>query len=367
MSVKNILTKTKKGSILAFSLIIMTMMLAVAVGITSIGVLQKKDASTTQFSVQTFQIADGGSQKALSTIKTAIENNQTILQVYPTCLSGKVTGLNDMGAGTYDLVFLKAGVAPSPSVVPADCSDKALLVDSIRVTSKYLETVRTVEVAVLSKLIGWWKMDEGTGIKTDDSSGNGNVGTLYNGATWAVGKPGLGNAIKFDGVNDYVKIGGVDPLTGLPAGLNIVFPEKGTITFWMNASEMANFRNPIATGSMNVGIRFEETSAGNFGMVTGDDAGNYIPQPILTGMQTNRWYFVSYTWDTTTNKEARYIDGVQVFFGDQTHWPSNLSDFRIGKGFNDDANRSWKGLVDDVRLYNYVRTPAQILQDYQGN
>lgn len=51
-------------------------------------------------------------------------------------------------------------------------------------------------------LVGYWKMDEGSGITTVDSSGNGNDGILTNGPTWIQGK--LDRAISFDGVDDYM-------------------------------------------------------------------------------------------------------------------------------------------------------------------
>lgn len=47
-------------------------------------------------------------------------------------------------------------------------------------------------------LVGLWHFDEGTGSTASDSSGNGNDGTLSGGK--------FGNALIFDGVDDYVHI-----------------------------------------------------------------------------------------------------------------------------------------------------------------
>ena len=52
--------KNKKGSILIFSLIIMSIMLISALGITLATVSEQKGASATEKSVQAFQIADTG-------------------------------------------------------------------------------------------------------------------------------------------------------------------------------------------------------------------------------------------------------------------------------------------------------------------
>ena len=53
-------------------------------------------------------------------------------------------------------------------------------------------------------LQGWWKLDETSGTKAADASGNGNDGTLKSGPTWVKGFKG--NAVKFDGKNDYIAI-----------------------------------------------------------------------------------------------------------------------------------------------------------------
>lgn len=57
---------------------------------------------------------------------------------------------------------------------------------------------------LLSGLVGYWKMDEGTGTTASDSSGNGNSGASVNGATWASWK--FNFAGSFNGVNSYYDI-----------------------------------------------------------------------------------------------------------------------------------------------------------------
>jgi len=52
-------------------------------------------------------------------------------------------------------------------------------------------------------LVAEWHFDEGSGNVTEDSSGNGNDGTIY-GATWTTGVSGT--ALEFDGVDEYVDV-----------------------------------------------------------------------------------------------------------------------------------------------------------------
>ena len=61
----------------------------------------------------------------------------------------------------------------------------------------------SVAEAVDPSLVGWWKFDEGSGSTAADSSGNGNHGFIT-GAVWTKGK--TGQALDFDGANDYVRI-----------------------------------------------------------------------------------------------------------------------------------------------------------------
>jgi len=59
-------------------------------------------------------------------------------------------------------------------------------------------------MAATPNLVGYWNFDEGAGTVVSDSSGNNNTGTLTNGPLWTAGK--VGNALNFDGTNDYVSI-----------------------------------------------------------------------------------------------------------------------------------------------------------------
>ena len=72
------------------------------------------------------------------------------------------------------------------------------------------------------KPVGSWSFDEGTGTIANDSSGNNNNGTLYNGPIWEEGQ--VNKALSFDGSNDYVDCGNDE-------SLNIT--DKITIEAWV--------------------------------------------------------------------------------------------------------------------------------------
>jgi len=95
-----------------------------------------------------------------------------------------------------------------PSIGGYSCSSSYAFNGKIDETRIYN---RALSPAEIKKLYDWapapvahWKLDEKTGTSANDSSGNGNTGTLTNGPTWTQGK--VGNGMNFDGSNDYVAI-----------------------------------------------------------------------------------------------------------------------------------------------------------------
>ena len=69
------------------------------------------------------------------------------------------------------------------------------------------------------ELVGWWRLDDGSGTVAVDSSGNGYDGTITN-ATWEPGKFGM--ALAFDGTA-YVD---------LPAESWSTIETQATFAFW---------------------------------------------------------------------------------------------------------------------------------------
>src|SRR6185369_16684678 len=70
----------------------------------------------------------------------------------------------------------------------------------------------------------YWPLDEGTGTTTADISGNTQTGTLTNSPVWATGK--IGNALTFNGTNQYVT-------AGTPANLANLQTTGMTVMAWI--------------------------------------------------------------------------------------------------------------------------------------
>jgi hypothetical protein len=95
-----------------------------------------------------------------------------------------------------------------------------------------------------------FKNDEGQTVS--DASGHGYTGTI-NGASYVQGGV-VNGAFRFDGLNDYI-------LTG-----DMGYQPVGTISFWINADTVENWRNPFSTdyAGWDDCIRFEENSKREF-------------------------------------------------------------------------------------------------------
>jgi len=200
--------------------------------------------------------------------------------------------------------------------------------------------------------VTWWQFDEYTGSTAYDRSGNNNNGTITN-ATWAHGK--YGSALSFDGDGDWMNI----PLSSsLPTG----FVNSGEWTFeaWILREADAPASSNIFWGSGHrPRIQCGSSGVGLYGIVNSTYTG------ILTASQSmnGAFHHVAVVQSSTGNITQIYIDGILKSETTFVSLDSGASYYRLSYGGNP-AQEVWKGKIDDVKIYNYARTPAQIAWDY---
>ncbi|MDO8523310.1 MAG: LamG domain-containing protein, partial [bacterium] len=215
-------------------------------------------------------------------------------------------------------------------------------------------------------LVGYWSFDgkDMSNLTAFDRSGNNNNGTLTNGPTRAIGK--IGQALKFDGVNDYVNIG--DKTT-----LELNFPL--TISAWVKQSSIGvlDTETSIISKYLSAGNQrewhFSTISQGSqitFEFIKSRDgvgAGSLDPVSSATLVGANTWAHGAITIDSSGNY-VFYLNGVP----DGTGTIANTTIFHgtasatIGEWSNPAA--LFPGSIDDVRVYNRALTPAEILRLY---
>ncbi|PJA92463.1 MAG: hypothetical protein CO133_03080, partial [Candidatus Komeilibacteria bacterium CG_4_9_14_3_um_filter_37_5] len=110
-----------------------------------------------------------------------------------------------IGSATYT----NSGTTGSGSLIGAQGGGSKTFPGAIDEVRVYNRTLTAAEVAKLYEWapgpVGYWKLDDNTGITANDSSGSGYSGTLTSGPLWSGGK--LGQSVKLDGNNDYINTG----------------------------------------------------------------------------------------------------------------------------------------------------------------
>lgn len=198
-----------------------------------------------------------------------------------------------------------------------------------------------------SGLVAAYAFNEGTGTTVADASGNGNTGTITS-ATWTTGKYGRG--LSFNGTNALVTVkdsaslhltnamtleGWVNPGTAVHQWEDIIY--KGNDNYYLEATSSKN----VPAGGGTVGTQ----NAVAYGIVT-------LPQ--------NSWSHVALTYDGATLR--LYVNGVQVSSQARTgNIVTSTNPLQIGG--DSLFTQFFKGIIDEVRIYNVALAAAQIQSD----
>ena len=200
--------------------------------------------------------------------------------------------------------------------------------------------------------IAEWNFEENTGATAYDSSGNGNNGTIT-GATWNVGK--IGGALSFDGDGDYIDVPGTfqpSPYVTIEywVQLDDTLPGSCSPESWETVVFKSNsFYDEFLCS--NGAFYFRPTVSGT----RVDDT--YFTQTWTAG----KWYHIAEVFDGTYAKV--YVNGIQKI--SKSHSGSLSTNSNVLKiGYFSSGVQDLDGKIDQVRVFNYARTPAQIAWDY---
>ena len=205
-----------------------------------------------------------------------------------------------------------------------------------------------------ASLIGWWRLDESSGLTASDSSGNGNDGTLtmMNPAqSWVTGT--ISGGLDFDGTNDYVDCGNdssldiTDEIT-LAAWINMA--SRPTNNHWSDVLWKEDAYSLYLTGESDTETVLSAYFVLNTGTIdTWKDASILLP--------LSSWVHVAVTFDGTDAKG--YVNGVYDFTKNKAGTiVTTTHPFTFGR--SDD--QYFKGIVDDARIYNRALEPEEIAE-----
>ena len=201
--------------------------------------------------------------------------------------------------------------------------------------------------------VGAWNPGLGpSGLTLRDQSGFGNNGTLTNGPTWAASQGKY--AMNFDGTDDFVDAG-----TGVSQSFDLT--KSFTASVWVNPSlATAGNGNAIigriesyATGLNGFLLTYRSGGAALL-IANASTYNEFFGQGIIT---LNRWQNVI-VWFNGTSFGCS-IDGINVYTAATSLSPTyRVGDtLRIGKGT---GTTIFRGLMDDVRIYNRALSPNEI-------
>lgn len=209
-------------------------------------------------------------------------------------------------------------------------------------------------------LVGWWALDEATGTSTIDSSWNGNAGTLTNSPTWVANCP-RGTCTSYQATNAYA-------LLGTPAALNLT--GVMSISCWVA---------PTVSDTQGRGVISSYDSSGNSSQWTleyGRTAqrmsalanGATIAVIGNSDLSLNKWSHVVMIRAGSTGAwtYSLYLNGIldnsATGVTANPHAQQSASIGRYGAFVGDSTN--FKGMIDDVRIYNRALTVQEVKDLY---
>ncbi len=139
---KHALKKLSRGSILAYSLILLGIVLVASIGMMSASVTNLKTVSSSDKSINAFQIADSGSQAVIKMLKNAAGTQ--LKDVVSPCSGGQDATVNQANflGGEYKVIFQDSDGKT------LKCDDSISKVASVKSVGTYRDTARAVQVAV---------------------------------------------------------------------------------------------------------------------------------------------------------------------------------------------------------------------------
>lgn len=211
----------------------------------------------------------------------------------------------------------------------------------------------TTEAAI--KPLGYWRLDEGSGMVAHDYSGAGFDGDIVGGAKWSF-KGKIGKALVFDGQDDHINLGTID----IPG-------EQLTMAAWVKANSFTAYcDNRIlskSTGSStddhfwmlstiesggNTRLRFRLKTKGKTTTLIAN-SGN-VP--------VDQWVHVAATYDGAVMR--LYQNGAPVGQCAKSGAIAQNASVPALIGINANYYKPWDGLMDEVCIYDRTLSKGEI-------
>jgi len=209
------------------------------------------------------------------------------------------------------------------------------------------------------KLAGWWKLDKAENGKVVDSSGNDLDGKLI-GDSQIISDPERGNVLALDGDGDYIDC-------GQSSSFNMT--SSITVVCWIKVNKFdKQWHTIVAKGDYNCWWLSRNRDNNSLLFLSSLEDRYYITSFRASGsinVNDQKWHHVAGVYDG--NKIYLYVDGIlDDFIHAGGNIPTNNAPVYIG-GKVATYGGDWNGLIDDVRIYSYALSEAEVKDLYNGN
>jgi len=312
---------------------------------------------TERFQKRSFFVSDPGDYNIYRLNITAVYNQPTTansvqLAEFELSPCAGLADFNCNGTISLDDFSYMAGVwlIDDPMADVADPAGQVDVYDMLVLAQEWLMDPS------MDAAVAYWKLDETAGDLASDYSRNGHPGTLINmdDSDWV---PGLaGNALDFDGVNDYVAS---DVCVAL-AGRNV------TVSAWMKA--------PALNPAMQFMIAINSAAGDNklmFGTQAGTATLSFADSEPLWRDTTatvidNTWHHTAFVLDDIADTVNVYVDGAEVLSFTSTVSIADTDLLSLAQEYDAGLTTGdfYTGLLDDVKVYDYALNETQIRRLY---
>lgn len=219
--------------------------------------------------------------------------------------------------------------------------------------------VTSLAVPVSAELIGYWKLNEGSGAKFLDETDYWHDGTInpWDEATvrWTT-EGDDSNALEF------LSATSLTTLVEAPLPTGMLDISEATCSFWMNM--------PVAYQAWGVMFDLLGTTADNSvepdaaaGLGVGNAGGSgpwYWFQTTGVRLNDNQWHHVVVTYSRTANKCIAYVDGKQNA-STAFSYSEPITRVRVGgPRYYSNVWRRYLGRLDEVAVYNHALSAADV-------
>ncbi len=209
-------------------------------------------------------------------------------------------------------------------------------------------------------LVGYWAFDEGTSDTALDSSGYGHHGVLSGGIERTEGY--FGGALRFgDGKVVNCGVGAAEQVTA-----------DFTLAAWArlnpgNAGIYGGIAGKLQYATNYYGFALVRHSGNAFRLWVGDGTADLAKSAVSSNAlyTDTEWHHVAGVHSGASN--YLYVDGVKQTGTSGVPLVPSSDWFHIGRQYSTQADRTFPGLIDDVRVYDTAASDGDITAMMRGN